>query len=135
MEAKTHIRVVAAVVTDDEGRMLCMQRTRSHELYSSEHWEFPGGKVQEGETDHQALMREIHEEMDWQVYVGPLVAEVQHEYPDKVITLAAYECKGEKREFKLLEHLDYKWLSASQLDELNWAAADEKIVAEIKKNR
>ena len=131
MDTKSHIRVVAAVVTDDRGRLLCMQRTRSNEQYSSEHWEFPGGKVQEGETDHQALMREIREEMDWQVYVGPLLAEVQHEYPDKIITLAAYECRGGRGEFKLLEHLDYRWLPLHRLKELNWTAADEKIVAEL----
>lgn len=68
MEEKTY-HVVAAIIKDGD-KYLCMQRGRSHYAYISEHWEFPGGKVEAGESDHEALVREIKEEMDWDVFVG-----------------------------------------------------------------
>ena len=68
MEEKKHYNVVAAVVVND-GKYLCMQRCRSKYEYISEHWEFPGGKVEEGESDHHTLLREIKGEMYWDIYV------------------------------------------------------------------
>lgn len=129
---KKPTRVVAAVVERD-GKYLCMQRTRSHYPYISEHWEFPGGKVEAGESDHEALIREIKEEMDWDVFVGRKLATVEHEYPDFSITITAYLCRGADEDFKLLEHLHYQWLPKEALPQLNWTAADKKIVEEITK--
>lgn len=124
---KKHYQVVAAVIKEGD-KYLCMQRCRSHHSYITEHWEFPGGKVEDGETDHYTLVREIREEMDWEVYVGRKLATVMHEYPDFSITLTAYLCKGGDGDFKLLEHLDYKWLTRDQLDELNWTECDRKLL-------
>ena len=124
------IKVVAAVVTKD-GKYLCMQRCRSHESYNSERWEFPGGKVEKDESDHQALIREIKEELDWNIYVGRKIATITHSYPDLTIELTAYWCKGDDEEFTMLEHLDAKWLAADELNSLKWTDADKKIVARI----
>jgi len=131
--SKKVARVVAAVVERD-GKYLCMQRCRSHYPYISEHWEFPGGKVEEGESDHEALVREIKEEMDWDVFVGRKLATVEHEYPDFCVSITAYLCRGGDEEFKLLEHLHYQWLTKEELPQLNWTAADEKIIELIRAN-
>lgn len=130
--AKKHTRVVAAVIVRD-GRYLCMQRCRSKYDYISERWEFPGGKVEDGESDHEALLREIREEMDWDVYVGRHIATVDYEYPDFGVTVAAYLCKGgsDTDDFKLLEHLKYCWLTRDELGTLEWTAADEELIRKM----
>ena len=127
---KKHYDVVAAVVMND-GKYLCMQRCRSKYMYISEHWEFPGGQVEEGESHHETLVREIKEEMDWDIYVGRKIGTVEHEYEDFTVTLTAYLCKGGDEKFKLLDHLDYKWLGADELKSLRWTAADEKLIDEF----
>ena len=124
---KKHYDVVAAVVMND-GKYLCMQRCRSKYMYISEHWEFPGGQVEEGESHHETLVREIKEEMDWDIYVGRKIGTVEHEYEDFTVTLTAYLCKGGDEKFKLLDHLDYKWLSREELEKLNWTEGDRKLL-------
>lgn len=127
---KRVVRVVSAVIKRD-GRILCTQRTRSRKSYNSERWEFPGGKVEEGESDHEALVREIKEEMVWDIFVGRPVGHVVHEYPDFIIDMTAYLCLAENDDFKLLEHLDCKWLPREELDTLNWADADRELLKQI----
>ena len=127
---KKESRVVAAVVKDGD-KYLCMQRCRSHYPYISERWEFPGGKVEQGESYHEALVREIKEEMDWDVYVGRKLGTISHEYPDFKVRLTAYLCKGGDGEFKMLEHLDCKWLTREEMETLNWTEADRKLLALI----
>ena len=105
-----------------------MQRCRSEYEYTSEHWEFPGGKVEEGETEHHALLREIREEMDWDIYVGHCIGSITHEYPDFSITLTAYLCKGGDGDFKMLKHLDCKWLTLEELPSLKWTEGDRKLL-------
>lgn len=124
---KKHYRVVAAVIKKGH-RYYCVQRTRSAYEYTSEHWEFPGGKVEPGESDHEALIREIKEEMDWDIYVGRKIGSVDHEYPDFSITLTAYLCKPGTGHPTLYEHLDDRWLTRRQLPELNWTAADRRLL-------
>ena len=127
MMEKKHYNVVAAVVKEGE-KYLCMQRTRSRLRYISERWEFPGGKVEEGENDYEALIREIKEEMDWDIFVGRKLGTVEHEYPDFTITLTAYLCKGGEGKRKLFEHLDERWLTREELDNLKWTEADRKLL-------
>jgi len=127
---KKHFDVVAAVIMKDN-KYLCMQRCRSHHAYISEHWEFPGGRVEEGECHHDTLIREIKEEMDWDIYVGQPLASVEHEYPDFSITLIAYDCMARNENFKLLEHLDYQWLEKKDLLNLNWTAADRELILKL----
>ena len=124
---KKRTRVVAAVIKDGD-KYLCMQRGRSRYSYISEHWEFPGGKTEEGESDHETLVREIKEELDWDVFVGKKLAEVEFDYPDFSVLIVAYLCKGGDGEFKMLEHLDYQWLTKDELKKLNWVEADKKLI-------
>lgn len=84
--------------------------------------------MEEGESDHEALIREIKEEMDWDVYVGRKLGTVYQQYPDFSISLTAYLCKGGDGEFKMLEHLDSKWLTKEELPSLNWTEADRKLL-------
>ena len=122
------IRVAAAVIQDSRGKYLCMQRCRSDQEYTSMHWEFPGGKIEDGETGYDTLLREIKEEMDWDIFVGRMLGTVTYEYPDFTISLEAYLCKGGKGQFKLLEHLDFRWLKRSEMEELEWTEADREVL-------
>lgn len=127
---KRHLNVVCAIVKEND-RYLCMQRLRSHKKYESELWEFPGGKVKDGENDYEALIREIKEEMDWDIFVGRRLGSVEQDYPDYTITLTAYLCRGTEAPFKLLSHLDAKWLTRDKMDVLKWTEADNKLIKEL----
>lgn len=130
-KTKEPTRVVCAVV-ERNGKYLCMKRTRSRYAYISEHWEFPGGKVEQGECDHEALLREIREEMRWDIFVGRKIAELDYDYPHFSTRLVAYHCRCDDEDsFKLLDHLDYRWLAADELESLEWTAADRELLKYI----
>lgn len=138
---KKHHQVVAAVIVDD-GEVLCMQRGQTKFPYTSNKWEFPGGKIEAGETPEEALRREIREEMAMDVRVGRHLVTVEHEYPDFCITMAAYLCesfcnaaestKERRRAFTMNEHHAFRWLRPADLSSLDWAAADVGIVEAVK---
>ena len=128
MTPRKHYHVVAAVIEVD-GRVLCMQRGRTRYPYTSYLWEFPGGKIEPGETPEQALHRELLEEMDLDVEVYELLATVTHDYPDFTITLAAYRCTASTTAFTMREHAASRWLPWDELPSLDWCAADERLVA------
>ena len=121
------IEVVAAIVVH-EGEVLCVRRGPHKLPYISEKWEFPGGKIEEGESAPQALEREIAEELHRPITVGHLLTTVDHTYPDFRILLHAYVCGTADRRLTLTEHTEYRWLAAGQLAGLDWAAADLPIV-------
>ncbi len=127
------MEVVAAVIEHD-GEILCMKRGESRYPYTSHRWEFPGGKVEVGETQQQALHRELLEEMDYEVEVGEHLITVTHHYPDFNITLAAYRCTACDRHFVMREHAAYCWLPTEQLLNLDWCAADLPIAKELLTN-
>ena len=128
MMPRKHHHVVAAVIEVD-GRVLCMQRGVTRYLYTSHLWEFPGGKIEPGETPEQALHRELLEEMDLDVEVHELLATVTHDYPDFTITLAAYRCTAPTTAFTMREHAASRWLPWDELPSLDWCAADERLIA------
>lgn len=127
---KKHYDVVCAVVRRGND-YLCMQRLRKGPDYVSELWEFPGGKVKTGESREQALLREIREEMDWEIYVGRQIGQVEQEYPDFTITLTAFDCMARDFDFKLLAHIDCRWLPREQLTTLEWTEADRLLIQQL----
>ena len=129
MERK-HYNVVAAVIEVD-GKVLCMQRGESRYDYTNHHWEFPGGKIEPGETPQQAVHRELLEEMDLDVEVHEHLATVTHDYPDFTITLAAYRCTASTTDFTMREHAASRWLPWDELKTLPWCAADERLIAQF----
>ena len=130
MDARKHYNVVAAVIEVD-GKVLCMQRGVTRYPYTSHLWEFPGGKIESGETPQQALHRELLEEMDLDIEVHELLATVTHDYPDFTITLAAFRCTAATRHFVMREHAASRWLPWRELLSLDWCAADEKLIEQF----
>ena len=130
MSQRKHYNVVAAVIEVD-GKVLCMQRGVTRYSYTSRLWEFPGGKIEEGETPEQALHRELLEEMALEVEVHEHLATVTHDYPDFTITLAAYRCTASTRDFIMREHASSRWLPWDKLMTLDWCAADERLIAQF----
>ena len=124
------IKVVAGII-ENNGKILCMQRDKGKYDYVSFKWEFPGGKIEEGETNEQALKRELLEEMDLEVDVENHFCDVQYTYPDFKITMFCYKCNTKDLDFKLNVHKDYKWLKKSELNIIDWAPADVPIVKKL----
>jgi 8-oxo-dGTP diphosphatase len=125
-----HIEVVAAIIIHD-GKILCVQRGPAKYDYISYKWEFPGGKVEEGETKLAAIVREIREELHMDISVDAFFTTVNHTYPDFQLTMHSYLCSCPTNELTLTEHSDFKWLSKDALKDLDWAGADEEIVGRI----
>lgn len=122
-----HIEVVAAVIEHDN-HYLCVQRNFNKFEYISYKYEFPGGKVEPNETNQEALIREIREELILEIQINEKIITVEHIYPDFKITMHTYMCNSKNREITLNEHIDYKWLKKEELNSLDWAAADLPIV-------
>lgn len=125
-----HIKVVAAIILNCE-KFLCVQRGESKLDYISKKFEFPGGKIEEGETRVEALIREVKEELKMDVSVNDEYMTVTHEYPDFKLTMHSYICHVADANVTLTEHIDYKWLHKDELEHLDWAAADIPIVHKL----
>ncbi len=95
-------------------------------------WEFPGGKIEPGETPEQALTREILEELDAQITVGELIGTIEYDYPTFHLSMACFWCEVKKGELKLLEAEAAKWMSKDELHSVNWLPADSTIIEKIK---
>ena len=128
-----HYQVVAGVVFC-AGRVLCLRKGATDYGYTSHHWEFPGGKIEPGETPRQALRRELLEELHLEVEVGDHLLTVTHEYPDFGITVQAYKCVAANPAVQLTEHEAVRWLPPAQLCALDWCDADAPIAKCVKEN-
>lgn len=124
------VHVTAAVIVQDE-RILCVQRNENKYDYISKKWEFPGGKVEVNEAIEDTIVREIAEELNLEIKVNQFLIQVDHSYPDFRIIMDTFLCEIVNGELHLNEHLDHKWLSSEELNQLDWAAADIPIVNEL----
>ena len=115
------IHVVGAVIVDQD-RILCAQRGPNGSLALK--WEFPGGKVEPGEAPHEALEREITEELRCTVSVGPEITTTRHDYDFATIVLTTFFCSLVSGSPQLTEHADVKWLLPNEMRTLDWAPAD-----------
>ena len=127
---KPRLEVVGAIVVAD-GRILCTQRGTGP---LAGHWEFPGGKVEPGETPENALAREIHEELGCTIEAGTKVVTTEHEYDFAVIVLSTYYCHLLAGEPRLTEHTASAWLWPTELVTLRWAPADLPAVHQIQRD-
>ncbi len=127
------IKVVAAIIIN-ENNVLCVQRNINKYEYISKKFEFPGGKIEEGETKEEALLREIKEELKMDIRIEREYLTVEHQYPDFHLTMHSFICSCENTKLELTEHIDYKWLSRDELIGLDWAAADVPIVNKLVAN-
>lgn len=128
METRKHIEVVAAIIRDDEGRIFATQRGYGA---MKDGWEFPGGKMEAGETPEQALRREIKEELDTLIVVEDLLTTVEWDYPDFHLTMHCYWCHVESGSLTLKEHEAAGWLTIDQIDTVDWLPADMEVIKEI----
>jgi 8-oxo-dGTP diphosphatase len=120
--ALTTIRVVAAVV-EREGKYLITQRRGSAVLPLM--WEFPGGRVEAGETDAQALRRELLHRLGVEVECGKLISFVSHPYEHYIVDLFLYECRLLSEELRPLAVSEYRWVASSDFDQYPFTPADE----------
>ena len=127
------IEVVAAVIFFED-KVLCVQRPKNKLPYISEKFEFPGGKVEDGETKEEALQRELLEELNLSTKIKTLFLTVVHQYPDFELTMHSFMCEVASKELTLREHIDQKWLTINELSALDWAAADVPIVDKLVSN-
>lgn len=124
-----HLEVCGAILLKDN-KVLCAQRNAGKYEYVSYKWEFPGGKLEPGESAKEALHRELIEEMD--VHIDEKDMEpfyvVEHQYPDFEMRMHCFICNMRDNYVNLKEHVDIKWSTADNIEELDWAPADIPVV-------
>ena len=122
------VEVVAAIITHND-RIFATQRGYGE---FKDGWEFPGGKMEPGETPQQALVREIREELDTEIEVGELVETVEYDYPNFHLIMHCFLCTIRSGDLVLKEHEAAKWLAKEELYSVDWLPADVKVVEKIK---
>jgi len=122
------IRVVAAIIIDGD-KVFATQRGYGDFKGG---WEFPGGKIDAGETPEEALVREIKEELDTEIEVIELLDTVEYDYPKFHLSMDCFICKIKSGDLVLKEHEAAKWLTRATLDSVDWLPADQELVNEIK---
>lgn len=125
------INVVAAIIIDNN-KIFIAERNKNKSQGGL--WEFPGGKIESGETKEQALIREIKEELDMDIIVKEEFTNIVYNYPDKTINLTALICQKTSNNYKLLEHESFAWVTLDELNNYEFAPADILIVDKILKN-
>ena len=127
------IHVVAAVICDSFDKKQKIFATAKGYGEFKGKWEFPGGKVEPGETPQQALVREIQEELATKIRVGGLITTIEYDYPAFHLSMDCFWCEVAEGKLKLLEAEDARWLTKDQLYSVTWLPADMTLIAEIEK--
>lgn len=122
------IEVVAAIIRDGD-KIFATQRGYGDFKGG---WEFPGGKIEQGETPERALVREIKEELDTEIEMGELIETVEYDYPQFHLIMHCFWCTVKSGDLVLREHEAAKWLTKETLDSVNWLSADEGLIEKIK---
>lgn len=128
------IKVVAAVIkaVNEGGEQIVFATQRGYGEFKGG-WEFPGGKIEAGETAQEALKREIMEELDTEIEVGKLIDTIEYDYPEFHLSMDCFWCEIIKGKLVLKEHEAARWLTRNQLADVKWLPADVKLIEKIKK--
>ena len=124
------IKVVAAIIVH-KNQVFATQRGYGE---FKDGWEFPGGKVEPGESSKEALRREILEELDTEIEVGNLLDTVEYDYPDFHLSMDCFFCTVKSGDLILKEHEAARWLSAETLDDVDWLPADQGLIEKIRRH-
>ena len=126
------VKVVAAVIKalNQEGEPIIFATQRGYGEFK-DGWEFPGGKIEEGETPQEALKREIMEELDTEITVGKLIDTIEYDYTTFHLSMDCFWCEVVKGDLVLKEAEDAKWLKKDELGEVAWLPADEELIEKI----
>ena len=122
------IEVVAAIIHDADGHIFATQRGFGD---FKDFWEFPGGKMEPGESPEQALKREIWEELETCIVIERFVRTIEWDYPQFHLTMHCFWCRVESGALTLKEHEAARWLSTNQLDSVNWLPADLQLIKHL----
>lgn len=124
------IKVVAAII-QKENKILATKRGYGEFINM---WEFPGGKIESGETKEEALIREIKEELNIEINVDKFAIDIEYQYPNFYLFMSCFMCSIKEGSIELLEHNDGKWITKEELNTLNWLPADIDAVNYLKEN-
>lgn len=124
------IKVVAAII-QKENKILATKRGYGEFINM---WEFPGGKIESGETKEQALVREIKEELNIEINVDKFAIDIEYQYPNFYLFMSCFMCSIKEGSIELLEHNDGKWITKEELNTLNWLPTDIDAVNYLKEN-
>ncbi len=128
------IRVVAAVIkAEDMNKKPVIFATQRGYGRFKDGWEFPGGKIEAGETPEEALKREIREELDTDIEVGEKIDTVEYDYPEFHLSMDCFWCRVVKGDLILKEHEAARWLTGEEMQEVDWLPADITLVEKIKR--
>ena len=127
------IRVVAAVIkaVNENGEPIIFATQRGYGEFKGG-WEFPGGKIEAGETPQEALKREIMEELDTEISVGTLIDTIEYDYPEFHLSMDCFWCKILSGDLVLKEHEAARWLTKNQLRDVKWLPADITLIGKIR---
>lgn len=127
------IRVVAAIIkaTNKEGEPIIFATQRGYGEFKGG-WEFPGGKIEDGETPEEALVREIKEELDTEIVVGELIDTIEYDYPTFHLSMDCFWAEIVSGDLVLKEHEAAKWLRMDELDSVDWLPADVTLVEKVR---
>lgn len=129
------VRVVASVIksSNENGESIIFATARGYGEFKGG-WEFPGGKIEEGETPQEALVREIKEELDTEISVGELIDTIEYDYPTFHLSMDCFWAEVVSGNLDLLEAEDAKWLTKDTIDSVEWLPADITLIEKIKQS-